>query len=122
MQLHRIRGSFVLHTFYRLIINFKVLPSGYTSFRDSRVSYLILVDFAVLQFGLALFLERDDDQSDEYVDEEERKHDEVYDVKQRSFDVIIRYGSFVQPRGRYGVLQYSVDNKTRQLYYELLSL
>ena len=33
------------------------------------------------QFVLALFLERDDDESDEDVDEEEREDDEIYDVE-----------------------------------------
>lgn len=68
------------------------------------MSYLILIDFTVLQFSLALFLKRDDDQRNEYVDEKERENDEIYNIEQRSFDVVIRYGSLVFLRGGYRVL------------------
>lgn len=44
----------------------------------------------VNQFVFSLFLKRDDDESDEDVDEEERKHDEADDVEQRHFHSMIR--------------------------------
>lgn len=59
-----------------------------------------------MQFGFTLFLKRDNDQRNEYVDEEEWKHDEVNDVEQRPLDVVVRYGAFVQFRGGYRVLQH----------------
>ena len=48
-------------------------------------SYLILVNFGLLQFGLALLLESDNDQGDENVDKEKGKDDEVDDVKDGHF-------------------------------------
>jgi hypothetical protein len=47
---------------------------------------LIFVDFAVLQFRLALLLEGDDNQGNEDVDEEEREHYEVNHVEYGHFD------------------------------------
>jgi len=58
-----------------------------------------------------LFLKRNDDQRDEYVDEEERKHDEINYVEQRPLDVVIRYGSLVLFRGRYRILQHPIEWK-----------
>lgn len=67
-------------------------------------THLIFVDFTVLQFSLALLLERDDDQGNEYVNEEKRKHDEINDVEQWSLNVVIRYRSLVFLSGGYRVL------------------
>lgn len=53
--------------------------------KNKRNWNLIFVDFTVLQLRLALFLKGDDDQSDEYVYEEEWKHDKVYDVEYGHF-------------------------------------
>jgi hypothetical protein len=50
------------------------------------LSDLIFVDFAVLQFSLALLLEGDDNQGNEDVDEEEREHYEVNHVEYGHFD------------------------------------
>lgn len=59
-----------------------------------------------MQFCFALFLKRDNDQRNENVNEEERKHDEINDVEQRSLDVVVRYGASVQFRGGYRILQH----------------
>ena len=50
------------------------------------VFYLIFINFCLLKFCLSLFLEGDDDQGNENVDEEERKHNEVNNVKNRHLD------------------------------------
>ena len=42
---------------------------------------LILVKLMIFKFVFALFLESDDYQGDEDVDEEERKHDEINNIK-----------------------------------------
>lgn len=57
--------------------------------------YLILVDLSVLQFGLALLLERDDDQGHENVYKEKWEHDEVYDVENGHFDAKVLYWTLV---------------------------
>lgn len=54
-------------------------------------NYLIFVDFAVLQFSFALFLERDDNQSNENINKEEWKHNKVHDVKDGHLDSKILY-------------------------------
>lgn len=74
----------------------------------SRRSYLIFVDFAVLQFGFALLLERDDNQGNENVHEEERKHDKVNDVENGHFDAKVLYWSLVIVGGGHRVLKDSV--------------
>ncbi len=45
------------------------------------ILYLVLVNLAVLQFCLSLFLEGNDDESHEDVDEEEGEDDEEHDVE-----------------------------------------
>lgn len=72
---------------------------------DTRWSYLVLVDLTVLQFGLALLLECDDDQGHEDVDEEERKHDKVHDIKDGHLDSEILNWTLVFIGGRHRVLQ-----------------
>lgn len=52
-------------------------------------SYLVLVQLVVNEFVFALFLEGDDDQSDEDVDEEEWKNNEEDDVEKSHFLPII---------------------------------
>jgi len=49
----------------------------------------------VNQLVLALFLERNDDESDEDVDEEEREDDEIDDVEDGHLYAEARLGSFV---------------------------
>lgn len=48
-------------------------------------SYLILIYFCFGKFFLALILKRDDDQSDENVNEEKWKYDEINNVKNCNF-------------------------------------
>lgn len=52
---------------------------------DYVIAHLILVDLTVLQFGLALLLECDDYQGHENINEEERKHNKVNDIKDGHF-------------------------------------
>lgn len=66
---------------------------------------LIFVDFAVLQLGLSLLLESDDNQGHEDVDEEEWKYDEVDDVENGHLYTKILYGALVLVRGRHRILQ-----------------
>ena len=57
--------------------------------------YLIFVDFGLLQFGLSLLLEGDDNEGDEDVDEEEGEDDEVDDVEDGHLDTVERDWSLV---------------------------
>jgi len=50
------------------------------------------------EFVGALFLERDDDESNEYVDEEERKDDEVDDVEERHLHAVVGLRALVLVR------------------------
>ena len=70
------------------------------------MKYLILVDFSVLKFGFALFLEGDDNQSDEDVDEKEWENDKVDDVEDGHLDAVVKNGSVVFLRCRHRILQH----------------
>lgn len=59
----------------------------------------------VFQFIFALFLECDDDQGDEYINEEERKDNEIDDVKDRHFHTRTRFWTFIFFCGVHGMLQ-----------------
>ena len=73
----------------------------------SKIVYLIFVDFSVLEFRLALFLESDDNQGDEDVDEEKGEDDEENDVENGHFDAEQRDRAFVFVRRRHGMLQHA---------------
>ena len=77
-------------------------------------TYLILVDLTVLQFGLALLLEGDDDQGHENIDEEERKHDKVHNIKDGHLYAEILNWTLVFVCGSHRVLQHSVDNMRKE--------
>ena len=64
-------------------IESKILPLCYAALPPP---HLIFVDFSVLQLGLSLLLECDDDQGHEDVDEEEGEDDEVDDVEDGHLD------------------------------------
>lgn len=68
-------------------------------------TYLILVDLSVLQLCLALLLESDDDQGHENIDEEERKHNKVDDIKYGHFDSEILNWTLVFVGGCHRVLE-----------------
>ena len=68
--------------------------------------YLVFVQFVIDELVGALFLERDDDERDEDVDEEERKHDEVDDVE----DGRVAVGA----RARSSLLDRRVHRQTQQ--------
>lgn len=55
----------------------------------NRTSYLIFIDFSILKFSFTLFLEGDDNQSNEDVDEKEGENDEVDDVENGHLDTIM---------------------------------
>lgn len=69
---------------------------------------LILIHFLILKFVFSLFLESDDDEGDEDVDEEEGKDNKVDDVKYRHLHSVAWLWSFVSVRGVNGVPQDSV--------------
>ena len=50
------------------------------------------------EFVGALFLERDDDESNKYVDEEERKDDKVDDVEERHLHAVVGLRALVLVR------------------------
>lgn len=74
--------------------------------------YLILVDLSVLQLGLALLLESDDDQGHEDVDEEKREDDEEDDIEDGHFDAEKRNGSLVLVSGCHRMLQHAKGKET----------
>lgn len=55
------------------------------------ISYLVLVQLAVLVLLLAFLLECDDDKTDEYVDHEERDDDDVDEVVDGDFNAVVVY-------------------------------
>ena len=67
---------------------------------------LVLVEFFVDEFVLALFLERDDDQRHEDVDEEEREDDEVDDVEDGHVHPVTGPRTAVLARRVYRVFQH----------------
>jgi len=71
-------------------------------------SDLVLVELVVDQLVLALLLERDDDKSDEDVDEEERKDDEVDNVEDGHLHAVARLRTVVLYRCIHGVRQHAV--------------
>ncbi len=68
---------------------------------DTRLLVLVHV---VLQLGLAQLVKRDDDQSHEDVDEEEREDDEKHDVENGHFHSEPRDGPLTVVRRRHRVL------------------
>jgi len=74
-----------------------------SKFVEKRSTHLVFVDFVVDELVGALLLERDDDESDEDVDEEERKHDEVDDVEDGHLHAEVRLRSLVLVRRVHGV-------------------
>lgn len=76
-----------------------------------RLQHLVLVDLAVLQLGLALLLERDDDEGHENVDEKEGEDDEKDNVENGHFDAEKGNGTFVLVGGCHGVLKDPVRYK-----------
>jgi len=73
--------------------------------------YLVLVYLVFDQLVLALLLERDDDESDEDVDKEERKYDEIDDVEDGHLHAESGLRTAVLVRGVNGMLQYSEHNE-----------
>jgi len=63
---------------------------------------------------LALFLERDDDESDEDVDEEERKDDEVDDVEDGHFHAVAGLWTVVFDRCVHRMRQHAGKHVSRQ--------
>jgi len=69
------------------------------------VYHLVFVNLSILEFGFALLLEGDNDQSHEDIDEEKGKHDEVNDVEDGHFDSIMEDGTVVLLRRGHRILQ-----------------
>ena len=66
---------------------------------------MVLVEILIHQFVFALFLEGDDDESDEDVDEEEGEDDEVDDVEDGHLHSEKRDRRLVLERGGHGLLK-----------------
>jgi hypothetical protein len=64
-----------------------------------------------LKFSLTLFLEGDNNESYEDVDEKERENDEVDYVENRHFDPIMKDGTVVFLCSGHGILKHSVNEK-----------
>lgn len=69
------------------------------------LAHLIFVNFTILQFSLALLLKCYDNQSDEYVDEEEWKYNKIYYIKDGHFDPEILDWTPIFISGSHWVLQ-----------------
>ena len=65
------------------------------AFSPTSKSYLILVNFGLLQFCLTLLLESDNDQGNENVDEEEREDNEENNVEDSLLSPVPRYWTHV---------------------------
>ena len=68
--------------------------------------YLIFVNFMIDQFIRSLFLKRNDDESDEDIDEEERKDYEVDDVEDGHFHAEVGLRTLVLVCRIHGVTQH----------------
>ncbi len=68
-------------------------------------SYLVLIDFCLGEFSLALLLERDNYQRDENIHKKERKHNEVNNVEERHVHLVARQRPMVDLCDVHGVLQ-----------------
>jgi len=66
------------------------------------------------QFVLALFLERDDDQGDENVDEEERKNDEIDDIEDGHLHAVAGLWTVVLDGRIHGVRQHAATRAQRK--------
>ena len=86
-------------------------------------SCLVFVEFFINELVLSLFLERDDDQRDEDVDEEERKHDEVDDVEDGHVHPVARLWTAILARRVYRVFQHAThaSNTACLTSYDLLA-
>ena len=80
-------------------------------------SYLILVNFSILQFSFALFLKGNDDEGHKNVDKEKRENNEENNVENGHFDSEQRDGSFVFVGGCHRVLK---DSENDDDYYFLI--
>ena len=76
--------------------------------------YLIFVNFSLFQFGFTLFLKGDDNQSDENVDKEKGKDDEVNDVKNGHFHSEEWYGPLIFKCSRHTLLQNTAKKKGKK--------
>ena len=79
--------------------------------KSEMTACLIFVEFFVDKFVLSLLLEGDDDECDEDVDEEERKHDEVDDVEDGHVHPVTGLRSAVFSSRVYGMFQHPVYTK-----------
>jgi hypothetical protein len=84
--------------------------------------YLIFVYFSILKFSLTLFLEGDNNESYEDVDEKERENDEVDDVENGHFDPIVKDGAVVFLGSGHRILQHSISHKTQRVSHLLKTI
>jgi hypothetical protein len=85
-----------------------------------RQYYLVFVDVSFGELFLALLLKRDDNQSDENVDEEERKDDEIDYVEESHFHATAWYRALVRLCRFDRMLQYAEIINEKPLIFEYL--
>lgn len=73
--------------------------------------YLIFVNFSILKFCFTLFLEGNNNEGYEDVDEKERENDEVDDVKNGHLNPVMKDGTVILLRCGHGILQHSLESK-----------
>jgi len=73
------------------------------------MSDLVLIELVVDQLVLALLLERDDDESDEDVNEEEREHDEVDNVEDGHLHAVAGLRAVVHDRSVHRMRQHAAQ-------------
>ena len=71
--------------------------------------HLVLVELLVEQLGLALLLERNDDERHEDVHEEEGEHDEVDHVEERHARPVVRPRALVLLGALHRILEYTTS-------------
>lgn len=76
--------------------------------------YLILLQAALLHHFVSLLLERDDDESHENVDEEEREDHKVDDIKDGHLHAVAAAGPAVLLRHIHRVLQHPVGREVKK--------
>lgn len=86
------------------------------------MTYLIFIQVLVDQLVLPLFLEGDDDQGNEDVDEEERKDDEVNHVEYRHFHAVVGRRAPILVGGIHGMFEHSAGRKHLFINIESLLL
>ncbi len=105
-ELEAVRGDQTPHLVLEaLLVLGNVNGHGLCVYRKVHAWLLIFVDLVLGKLLLTLLLKRDNDQCNEDVDKEERKHDEVYDVEEGHLHAAARHRAHVYLCWLDGMLQ-----------------